>query len=278
MPKGKIPRNYQYQEGDNPLTLAQNYGTTPQALYNANPGGFPFSTGQTINLPIAGVGGKRPVYNAAANSTTFNYETVRDPQHFVPDTTSYKGRFDNVQPKTALVNTPFVAGRPKEVSQNDLQASAVLYRNMIKDARDMYDATGVFDPKLLPTTMSTDMVQQIGYNAGTMTQLGYTMTDGQWKQTGASEKDQTNSEFKNTGFYKEYQQNNVGFLNQLRWDPDTGKYEKIGNLLSSGKLDAQGNWYGGKNKKNNKTKNKSKSESKSNSTGTSTVNFGVGAG
>ena len=65
MPKGKTPRIYQYQEGDNPLTLAQQFNTTPQAIFDANPGGYPFVTGQGINLPIAGLGGKRPGYNVA---------------------------------------------------------------------------------------------------------------------------------------------------------------------------------------------------------------------
>ena len=44
---------YQYKPDDTPLTVAQQFGIQPKDLINANPGGFPPSTGQTINIPNA---------------------------------------------------------------------------------------------------------------------------------------------------------------------------------------------------------------------------------
>jgi hypothetical protein len=55
MPKGNRAnraQTYQYQATDNPADLATKLGTSPQQLLNANPGGYPFDTGQTINVPF----------------------------------------------------------------------------------------------------------------------------------------------------------------------------------------------------------------------------------
>src|SRR5689334_1617954 len=43
---------YQYKAGDDPVTVAEQYGLTPQQLLDANPGSAPFSTGQTIKIPF----------------------------------------------------------------------------------------------------------------------------------------------------------------------------------------------------------------------------------
>jgi len=50
------PKNLPYQYGatDSPVTLADKYGITPTQLIDANPGGYPFSQGQTINIPQFG--------------------------------------------------------------------------------------------------------------------------------------------------------------------------------------------------------------------------------
>jgi hypothetical protein len=47
------PNPYQYQIGpaDDPITVASQFGVTPQQLLAANPGGTPFVTGQTVNVP-----------------------------------------------------------------------------------------------------------------------------------------------------------------------------------------------------------------------------------
>src|SRR5688572_15807436 len=47
----KRTTTYQYNEGDDPLTVANQFGITPQQLLAANPGGTPFSVGQQIAVP-----------------------------------------------------------------------------------------------------------------------------------------------------------------------------------------------------------------------------------
>lgn len=42
---------YQYGANDDPVTLASQNGITTQQLLDANPGGYPFSVGQNINMP-----------------------------------------------------------------------------------------------------------------------------------------------------------------------------------------------------------------------------------
>ena len=51
MPRGANPFVYRYRPEDDPTTVATQFGITPSQLIQANPGGFPFSTGQTINVP-----------------------------------------------------------------------------------------------------------------------------------------------------------------------------------------------------------------------------------
>jgi hypothetical protein len=53
------------------------------------------------------------------------------------------------------------------------------------------------------------------------------------------------SDFMKTNFMQYNTANNISFENQLRWDPSSKKYVKIGDLLRQGKLDLQGNTYGG---------------------------------
>jgi hypothetical protein len=42
---------YRYQAGDDPVQIAAQNNITPAQLLEANPGGYPFATGQNINLP-----------------------------------------------------------------------------------------------------------------------------------------------------------------------------------------------------------------------------------
>lgn len=44
-------QSYQYKSGDDPVTLAEQYGITPAELLAANPGGAPFTVGQSIRIP-----------------------------------------------------------------------------------------------------------------------------------------------------------------------------------------------------------------------------------
>ena len=64
MPKGKIP--YQFKYDDTPISVANQFGITPQQLIAANPGAWPASTGQMINLPTGfqqALARRAPAYN-----------------------------------------------------------------------------------------------------------------------------------------------------------------------------------------------------------------------
>lgn len=53
MPQGFT---YKVRRGETPTTLAQRYGITPEQILRANPGGAPFSVGQTVRIPGSTVG------------------------------------------------------------------------------------------------------------------------------------------------------------------------------------------------------------------------------
>jgi LysM repeat protein len=53
MPQGFT---YKVRRGETPTTIAQRYGITPEQILRANPGGAPFSVGQTVRIPGSPVG------------------------------------------------------------------------------------------------------------------------------------------------------------------------------------------------------------------------------
>ena len=70
---------YQYKATDDPLKLAQQNGITTQTLLNANLGGTPFSTGQTINLPYASPANLGMPYQNTAYGPQANVPPFREP-------------------------------------------------------------------------------------------------------------------------------------------------------------------------------------------------------
>lgn len=140
MPKGKTRRQttYQYQAGDDPTQLAQQFGTTPQQLINANPGGYPFNTGQMINLPQALPVSSNPLgnfqYSPAPIQSAAERNVPRPYQNVVNATTGvYAQQRQQVQqPTTAPQPTASQAFRTRdeismptvEVFQNGLQRLA----------------------------------------------------------------------------------------------------------------------------------------------------------
>jgi hypothetical protein len=91
MPKGNRAnraQTYQYQATDNPADLATKLGTSPQQLLNANPGGYPFDTGQTINVPYFDTGSRNQfpyVYNATKSDPFDDYKSPSLPFNRSPD-------------------------------------------------------------------------------------------------------------------------------------------------------------------------------------------------
>jgi hypothetical protein len=89
MPKGKTP--YTYKSDDTPVSLAQQWNVPPSAVIQANPGGYPFETGQTIYQPAA--------------PTTFQQQF----KNFFGNAPSYlnaRGTYGQVPGQTTLPTTP----------------------------------------------------------------------------------------------------------------------------------------------------------------------------
>lgn len=139
MPKGRTRRQttYQYRAGDDPTQLAQQFGTTPQQLINANPGGYPFNTGQMINLPQAFPVSSNPLgnfqYSPAPIQSAADRNVPRPYQHVVNVATGfYAQQRQQVQQPTAPQPTAAQAFRTRdeismptvEVFQNGLQRLA----------------------------------------------------------------------------------------------------------------------------------------------------------
>lgn len=122
-------------------------------------------------------------------------------------------------------------------------------RNDVGNFFANYAETKQVNYDLLPESMNITVANQAGLTAADMAEMGYKVINGKWVQqnsTQAQTQAQTqanqqanagNTDFMQTGFMQENAANNVSFSNQLRWDPSTGTYQKIGKLVQQGKLD-----------------------------------------
>jgi hypothetical protein len=89
------PRTYQYSSQDSPLTVASQFNLQPNQIISANPGGYPFSTGQTINIPTLfqqTLGQRAPAYTPplGQNRTPSNFQQALQ--------TSYPNAYGPQQP------------------------------------------------------------------------------------------------------------------------------------------------------------------------------------
>jgi hypothetical protein len=110
------------------------------------------------------------------------------------------------------------------------------------------EATGVPNFDMLPQKMTVSAMLALNMNAADMQEYGYKIVGGQWVQQNSIQAQKTaqtqqananpqNSDFMQTGFMQQNAAEGVSFNNQLRWDPTTGSYQKIGKLVAQGKLD-----------------------------------------
>ena len=227
----QYPTTYQYQATDSPQQIASQFGVTTPQLLQANPGGYPFSTGQTIKIP-----------------------NVPSPMVYGPP-----------KPPVAAANTPYSqlaaqqpykaigSGLPSQRSQNadsarlNAQAQAVINNQV---------ANGI-PPMMVPA--NTPIINpQTGRpaTADDMAASGYTFDprSNSWRfnqNTGLAQlappnggsptaPNGGNSDFMNTKFMQQYAANDTDFYNQKRWDPTTKKFQKIGEI--AGELNSGGVW------------------------------------
>lgn len=235
---------YQIKSGDTFDSIAQNNGFDVPAIQQANNGMIvPPPKGSYINLPanpqnsLGPVQGppKPPGYGAPTG-----YGPLYQQRPLATSTTAAAPGFGT--------NT-FQSGN----GYNTAEASAYIQQQIASG--QMPQTVSAYTPILNPETgepvSDAEMVQN-GYK--------YDSQKKEWKLAGAEGTTQQGQggggEFANTKFMQQYAAQGTGFYDQKRWDPDTKKFVRIGDLMRQGKLDAKGNWYGQRREKRNKPKPK----------------------
>jgi hypothetical protein len=205
MPKRTTP--YTYRQDDDPITLAERFNLPPSALLAANPGGAPFSVGQTINIPQA--------YEYRAPATT-GPNVLTSPN-------SPTGSFLGGNPYDRTVNTGYSAIAPAPLPA--AQPPAGYGPNA---------AQTFTTPRVLPNDSWYRTPQQAASEQAAMTNIqNGTIPTGS---------DPSNTDYANTRAAQQYAAAGTSFVNQMRWDPQAKKFVSIGRLLKQGKLDLKGNW------------------------------------
>jgi hypothetical protein len=221
------PTPYQYKPDDDPVTLAQQNGITPGQLLAANPGGYPFSPGQNINIPMLppmvqqnfqqrGRGASAPYQYAPTSMGVSNTASLGDPSLL-------QQRMD-----IGYGYDPAQRGRGENVNQSlyDMRGRGYGQPTAVDNINDMRGRgfgqtntptpqTGVWEDPAASTTPNTANGDFYGYERD--------------PETGRSVRVIKNSASSN-------------FLSELRWDPQRRRYVSIGKLLQQGKLDLKGNW------------------------------------
>jgi hypothetical protein len=203
------PNPYQYQVGpaDDPVTLSSQFGVTPQQLLAANPGGAPFSVGQTINVPML-----PPLTQANINQrgrgATGPYQYAAPASLGVSGTASLGGPVQR-PPVGYGPNALAPAVQPTGYGTDDSW-----YRPPTTATTPNAPVNQLAAPGTTPNTSGGDFY---GYERD--------------PETGRSVRVIKNSSTSN-------------FLKELRWDPQRRRYVSIGSLLRSGRLDIKGNWRG----------------------------------
>ncbi len=231
MPK-TVP--YQYSSQDDPTKLADKYGITPTQLINANPGGYPFGTGQTINIPQFG-----PPAPPTPQATPFNFGGS-NPVYVPPGLSNNQRQ----QAKTQLINGPLPnnynvdqRGRGyKDITTNPYyRAQAGIQQAVQDEISNAMSSTG--GP---PSTLSPAAASALGINP---TQAGYLMQNGQWvfnpeyaktletaqtTDTGAGGGDQQSYDPRNIAYtWNKYAKNPKSrFETNLKWAQNSWKRKK----------------------------------------------------
>lgn len=224
------PQTYQYQTNDNPTSLAQQFGVTPSQLLNANPGGYPFSTGQTIKIPQ---------YSSPIGPTQPPGYQGLTPSQAQPKPTQAQSSpyFQLAAPNNPVVNNMSQQSQNAWTQRMNAQTTAVITNQI---------ANGIQPPMIPANTSITNPVTGKPATPDDLIASGYAFNPktNSWNLAGSVQNPgQTasapagNSAFMNTGFMQQYAAQGTAFENQKRWDESTGKFVRIGDLIRQGKLD-----------------------------------------
>ncbi len=210
MPKQpRRPTSYQYKPGDNLSNLSNQYGVTEQQILQANPGGFPFSTGQVISIPS-----HLPGLNATSNLQNQPLQPAAQGYGLGPPrmTQPYAYAASPAGTLPTLNPAAFAGGLASPYQQ---QTDAAVYQQsqthpnpgLANRGNTGVPVTGFRGPAPM------DAGLQAAANGGVLP-----------SKTG-------NSDFMNTKFMQEYAANGTPLERQLRWDPKTKKYITVGRWL-----------------------------------------------
>lgn len=210
--------SYRYGQGDNLSNLAQQYQTTPQEILAANPGGYPFSLGQTISIPQ---------YNAFGGVGNTPYGPSRSNQYGGIGTTPYG-------PDRGVTGVPPVGYGPAQ--QKAVQPLTGSFLSGSGQNLGTYMNENIVPLNTAPTALPNS--------------TGSTLPGTQNAFT-PEEQEQASSDYMNTRAAQFYAANNVPFERQLRWDPKKKKYITVGQWMrqSQKKFNKKGKYVGDKKKK-----------------------------
>jgi hypothetical protein len=241
MPDPNNPFQYQYRPQDDPLTVANQFNVTPQQLLAANPGGTPFSVGQTIKIP-------------QAPQAAFQYKQPIGPQPAPqPATPSLVNQ--GVPPSVVNAMNPSTA--PATIPQNRGNPGIQMNMNLSKELQAQITSG------MAPDTVPSAVLSLLNATPQSMAAAGYVLDPATktWNKPGGeaatppgtydptkpfggfSPAGSDNTDYANTAAARAYAAAGTPFLQQQRWDPQARRYVSLGKLLKQGKLDLQGNWH-----------------------------------
>ena len=279
MPKHPIP--YQYKVNDTPLSVANQYGISPQELINANPGGYPFSTGQNLNVPqpitfkqalhtkIQGIGAA--IANEFNSYDPSQYKTPLEAKYagVYPERPAYLQARNTMGQSFAMeaYNNPVIGasgqpiglhgafGQSPYLSQPQPQYVPNNY-NVDQRGRgygptspaatnSIYGGAGVppvgYGPQPNAYAPGTGVYDPLGVSYSQLPRPGFAALPQLPSETNPTAV--SAGDYANTKAAQFYDANNVPLMRQLRFDPQTKKMVPIGKLIRQGKLDLQGNWH-----------------------------------
>jgi hypothetical protein len=243
------PYTYQYRPQDDPLTVANQFNVTPQQLLAANPGGTPFSVGQTIKIPQGTYQYSAPIGPQApgAPQAVSQYNQPIGPQ--APNMSQqWQNANQTMNPRGGVGMQPYGPAISPTPTWQDRAALGVengyapqSYLNIIKRLSRGEDVNlSPEQRRFLENAMNTPAAQAAQAEAAGQTPGTFDPTK---PYGGFTNDDPTNTDYANTKAAQYYAAAGTPFLQQQRWDPQARRYVSLGKLLKQGKLDLQGNWH-----------------------------------
>ncbi len=260
MPKKYDP--YQVDGNETYLDIANKTGVPEEYLQYANGGAVvPPPSGSYINVPTSDptatknagekdyTPGKYDPYRANYAYNVTPTAGVNDGKKGGRDTgnTGDRNKDDNYVPMA----NPVPTGGSLAGDKNGADRGAATVEVQAQNVTDQIDA-GIAPPSVTPEVAAKviNPVTGLPMTDADWQASGYTFNPatGQWERAGSGTAGSTtgtngtntaNTAFANTASQQYYAANNIGFLDQKRWDPVRKKFVPIRQLINEGKLDVR---------------------------------------